>query len=458
MPKVQTACPSCGQSVLVDINQVFDVGVDPQMKQNFLSGTFNFFQCQTCMHQGQLPLPLIYHDPEKELLLTFNPPDSRRTMEERENLLAPLLRQVTENLPKEKRKAYLFQPQTMLTMQNMFEKVLEADGITKEMLNAQEKKMTLIQRLLSISNEKQRELIRQNEDLIDAEFFMIFSRLAAMLPSDSKPEDVETFQTLQETILKETEFGRILKQRSEDLDAARFSLEQLGENLTREKLLILVLEAPNKGRVEALVRLARPGMDYMFIQMFTDKIEQTEDTEREKLIERRNMILRLTAEIDERIKEQVELARQNLEALLNADDIPQAITENINIIDDFFVQTVQEALNAAEKEDSTDRWDKLQQVRAVLEEIASPPEMKLIDEFSNYANDEAELKKIVAEHGVEITPRLIDFLTNLLGKVEESLALVQGEDKDQRQKLLENLNSIYQVVLLFSMEREMRNG
>jgi hypothetical protein len=50
---------------------------------------------------------------------------------------------VVNGLPTEKRKGYLFQPQTMFTYQTLIDKVLEADGITKEMIEAQQNESTL---------------------------------------------------------------------------------------------------------------------------------------------------------------------------------------------------------------------------------------------------------------------------------------------------------------------------
>ncbi|MEA2007537.1 MAG: CpXC domain-containing protein [Chloroflexota bacterium] len=458
MPKIQTACPNCGQPVLSDSIQVFDVGVDPRLKDILLSGRVNITQCQNCGYQGALPLPIVYHDPEKELLLTFSPPDAQSTMQQRESALAPLLRQVTENLAPEQRKGYLFQPQTMLTMKALVEKVLEADGITKEMLDAQEKKMHLFQRLMGVAADAQREIVKQEEALIDEEFFVLFSRLAEMLPPDADPGDIEKLQSLQEILLTETEYGREIKRKTEELEAAQASLEQLGKNLTREKLLSLVINAPNVERVEALTRLARPGMDYAFVQMFTDAIEQTKSPEREQLVERRNLILRLTNEIDEQINARGEAARKNVEAFLEADDIPQAVAANIGAIDDFFVHALKEALDFAHKEGNLERSAKLQQIFDAINEMASPPEMKLIEELLSHAGDEDELKKAIAARGDEITPRLFEYFAGLLGQVEESFKQLQGANKEQQQAALEGLNVVYQAVLRFSMEKKMREG
>ena len=69
MPKSQTSCPRCQQPVLVDIQQVFDMGSDPLAKQKLLSNVSNTLQCPSCGFQGMVPVPIIYHDPDKELML-----------------------------------------------------------------------------------------------------------------------------------------------------------------------------------------------------------------------------------------------------------------------------------------------------------------------------------------------------------------------------------------------------
>ena len=75
MPKTRIQCPNCQQPIIADINQLFDLSEDPSAKQRLLSGAFNVIQCPSCGYQGNATTPLVYHDPEKELLLTFVPPE-----------------------------------------------------------------------------------------------------------------------------------------------------------------------------------------------------------------------------------------------------------------------------------------------------------------------------------------------------------------------------------------------
>ncbi len=116
MTKTQVSCPNCRQPVVADVDQLFDVNADPSAKQRLLSGSFNLIQCKMCGYQGNLSTILVYHDPEKELLLTFVPPEIGLPRNEQERVIGGLINQVISKLPQEKRKGYLLNPQTTLTI------------------------------------------------------------------------------------------------------------------------------------------------------------------------------------------------------------------------------------------------------------------------------------------------------------------------------------------------------
>ena len=75
MPKTRINCPNCRQPILADIEQLFDVGQDATAKQRILSGAFNIASCPNCGFNGMVATPLVYHDPDKGLLLTYFPPE-----------------------------------------------------------------------------------------------------------------------------------------------------------------------------------------------------------------------------------------------------------------------------------------------------------------------------------------------------------------------------------------------
>ena len=55
--------------MIADVQQIFDVSVDPLDKERLLRGATNIAVCPSCGYQSQIAMPIVYHDPEKELLL-----------------------------------------------------------------------------------------------------------------------------------------------------------------------------------------------------------------------------------------------------------------------------------------------------------------------------------------------------------------------------------------------------
>lgn len=457
MPKIQTRCPNCQQPLVADVQQILDVGEDPSVREKLLQGTLNIAQCPSCGFQGQLPLPIVYHDPDKEMLLTFYPPSMDKTMEEKESEIGPLLKQVTENLPPEQRKGYLFQPQTMMTMQSMVKKVLEAEGITQEMIDQQQEKMSLLERLLQTEGESQVQMIRENQELIDREFFAIFSQIVQRMLSSQNQEVLQIVQELQDNLLAETEVGREIAQESAEIEAARSSLEELGDSLTREKLLELVAEAPGEGRVRALVSLARPAMDYQFLQLFTEKIEGSEGEERETLVERRNLILQLTKEIDEYVEKRLEDSRATLQKILESDSIQAGVMQHAPKIDETFLQVLTAEMEKAEQEDNQERLEKLQAILRIIQQISTPREYQLIDELLEAAEDEAKLEEALDAHEEDINQELIGYLANLISSLEQSIQNLSGEEKRQQENVLERVNKVHGKVLKRSMKKSFQS-
>ena len=119
MPQTQISCPNCKQPIMADVQQLYDVAQDPSLKSQLLSGMSNFVQCQLCGYQGSLATPIVYHDPDKELLLTYVPAEIGLPRDDQEKLIGGLINQIVDRLPAEKRKAYLFTPQAQLTIQGL---------------------------------------------------------------------------------------------------------------------------------------------------------------------------------------------------------------------------------------------------------------------------------------------------------------------------------------------------
>lgn len=446
MPKTATSCPRCRQPVVVDMEQLFDASSDPQAKQRLLSGNYNLIRCQNCGYEGNMAAPLVYHDVDKELLLTYFPPELGLPVNEQERLIGPMINQVVSRLPAEKRKAYLFRPQTMLTMQTMVEKILEADGITKEMLDEQQKRMNLLQRLLTTTSPESRvEVIKQEEGQIDAVFFNLLNRLIEATLQGGDQQGARQLALLQQELLQNTSFGRQLQDQAKEVEEAVRSLQEASRTgLTREKLLDLILDAPNDARFGALVSYARSGLDYEFFQILTQRIEQaTSDDEKQALSSKRDKILSLTREIDAAAQEQEKAYRDFLEQLLQQPDITVATEENMGAVNDMFVSIVDQEMEKARQASDLDRIGKLQQVINVIEKAsAPPPELELVQQLMSAETDEARTQ-LFKDNAEKITPEFIELLSNLSA---------QAGQQEQNPEVVEQIKTVYRAALRFAMQ------
>ena len=449
MPQTQIACPNCRQMIAANVEQLFDVTNDPQAKQRLLGGVSNMARCPHCWFQGRLATPIVYHDNEKELLLTFFPPELSVPLNEQEKIIGPLIKKVTDSLPAEKRKGYLLSPSPNLTYESMIKVILGNDGITPEMLKEQQDRVQIIERLLQASSPDVRaELIKQNINLFDEQFFALFSRLAQSAAQSGQEAIAKSMVELQKQLLEETEFGRGLKESVGELEAAQKSLQEAGKGLTREKLLELVIASPNDARLRGYISLARAGMDYQFFQLLTEKIDKTSGEEKTRLEALREKLLDLTNEMDKQIEARYKQAQEFVESILAQDDVAKAVRDNIDGFTQDSVDLVNQMLRQASEKNDYARMGKLQKMVEVLREVSTPPEVAFVEELLD-APDQAALEKMLEANKAVINDQFMQALIGLVAQVDQ--AAEQGNP--EAKALSEKINTIYKTALKFSMKQ-----
>ena len=454
MPQQRISCPQCRQPILANIEQLFDVTSDPSAKQRLLSGTANFARCQTCGYEGPLATPIVYHDNEKGLLLTFFPPELAIPVNEQERIVGPHITNITNGLPPEKRKAYLLNPQTFFTYQSMVERILGEDGITPEMLKGQQERVTLIEKLLSATSEDVRkELIKLNAALFDEQFFALFGQLAQAATASGQAEIAQQMAALEQTLLDETEFGQQIQSSMKEMEIAAQSLQALGEGLTRETLLDLLIDAPNKAREQALVSMARGGLDYNFFQILTDKVEGEKDADKRGQLEAmRERLLDYVNEIDKQVEARMKQALGFLNSLLAQDNIGAATQANLQSFDQQVVQALEAMLHKATEEKDEALLAKLQQVVAVLQDASGPlPEYEFIEQLLAAENSTA-LEKMIAENEEKVTDELLQTLGGIVAQAQGQEEKLSPQDIEMFAKM----EKVYGAALKFQMKKNMR--
>ena len=451
MPKSQTSCPRCQQPVLVDIQQVFDIGSDPLAKQKLLSNVSNTLQCPSCGFQGMVPVPIIYHDPDKELMLTFFPPDLNAPVNEQEKQVGPMINKIIDNLPKEKRKAYLLQPKSMLTFQTMIEKILEADGITKEMLEEQQKKIKLLEKLIQTPPADRLAIFEQEKETIDISFFSILSRIVESTMAQGDEKSQKPLLELQKQLFEHTQVGKDLFTQSKETESAIKSLQEASKDgLTREKLLELLENAPSDIQFSTIASFARSGLDYGFFQQLTEKIDSlSNEKEKNKLVTLRDKLLKITEEIDRQMQERMQSSKELLEKILSMENIEAEVEKSLNMVDDFFIQVLQSELTSARKDGNLVRIQKLERVMIVIEKASAPPEeMKLFESLLDFKN-EADLEKLISDNNEKIDQNFLDMMNTIVNQVQ---------NQKEQPELIEKVTRVYKAVLKYSMKKQMQSN
>jgi len=291
------------------------------------------------------------------------------------------------------------------------------------------------------------DIIKQEESLVDAEFFALFNRLTEASMASGDQNAARSLSELQQTLLTNTAYGRELQAQSQEIETAIADLRALGSDLTREKMLELVIDASSITRVRALVSLARPVMDYSFFQMLTEQIDSSSSEDQTRLSELRTQLLELTQEIDNQIEAHILEIRQLIDMILQAEDTNAAMSQSMPYVDEYFIQELNRILEEARNQGDLEKSSKLGKMAEVIEQAnAAPPELELIEEFLEAPDDQAR-EQFLKINDDKITPEFMEMMANIATQVQA------GDDKD----LAERVAAANRAALRYSMKRSMQS-
>lgn len=403
----RVTCPGCRNQFETPVEQVLDVRDDPGSKIRVLNGLLNVATCPHCGMRGALNLPFLYHDPDKELALVYMPLEAGRSDLDRQQAIGKLTSTVMDSLPPEERKMYLLQPQILLTLENLANKILEADGVTPEMIAQQKAKAELLQQMLDATSDQVLEaMIKENDDSIDIDFFRLLGLNLEMAQSAGRAADAQRVLALQSKLLEWSSEGRAISARSEMVEALR-------AQPTREKLLDLLTQAPDEPSRELLVTFGRPLLDYSFFQALTARIEAAPDeAEQERLKALRKGILDTRDRLDEAAQALYEDRVGLLQDLLLSDDPETLARRRSQELDETFLnmlaanmERVRASGDGAAVQALQSIWDLVMR----LTEESVPPELRLINRLVT-AESDAEVETLLQENHDLVTEQLVQFM------------------------------------------------
>ena len=403
----RVTCPTCGNQYQAHVEQILDVREDPSAKIRVLNRVVNAVVCPHCKARGALSMPFLYHDPDKELALVYMPMEAGHDNLQRQRAIGRFTSAAMGRLPPEERKAYLLQPQVFLTLDNLVNKVLEADGVTPEMIEEQKAKAALLERMLGASSDEVLEaIIRENDASIDVDLFRLLAMNLEIAEAGADTIGAQRLRALRGRLLEVSSEGKTVQARGK-------ALEALQAAPTRQNLLDLLSQASNEETRRMLVTLGRRLLDYRFFQNLTSQIDtSSNEREQERLTELRREILAIRDQLDEEARALYEARSELLRDLLLSDDPERLARRRFWELDGAFLDVLRTNLEQARTADQAEAVDALLAISGLVAQLAeesSPPELRLLDHLMG-AEDDADIEQILEANRDLVTERMVQVI------------------------------------------------
>lgn len=397
------ACPRCGNRFVVQLRTIVDVGEEPALKEEFLRGRVNYARCPKCGAGGILSTPLVYHDPDKELLIAYAPQELQMAADQQEQVIGSLVNVVMDRTPQEKRKGYFLQPKTALTMESAMEMILEADGVSKEVLERQRAVYRLINQLLvNLDDEKTLDsLVEEHRQELDYEFFLTLSSMidSAEEEGDDEPAPEGDGEGREDGTAR----LRTLRERLLERVTPRMP-KVAAQGASYDDVIQVLREAEPGDALLTAVALNRARLDYGFFQALTAKIDAAraagDTAEADALTDLRKRINEALDQQNALLREAEDRANLLIMDLLDAERLDEAVRAHKDELDDLFLTLVHRYETAARQRGDERRAERMANLREaalnVIEEDL-PPDSRLINRLARAEYPDAT-SKVLEEH------------------------------------------------------------
>ncbi|MCB9457216.1 MAG: hypothetical protein H6671_14620 [Anaerolineaceae bacterium] len=417
-------CVQCRQPVRAVVHSLIDAQQEPEAKANLLSGRLNTAPCPSCGAMNSVMTPLLYHDGSKELLISYVPMEMGLSKDAQEKAIGDLMRQLTSNLGNGGFKGYLLQPRQALTIQGLVEQVLQADGVTPEMMEAQRERVRLVEMFIQSPEEKLPALVQEYDTKIDAGFFQTMTMIAQRTLEEGHQNLAHQILETQNQIVELSSYGQQMIAQSQlqevIVQEVVEAINAIGTAPKRSDFLNLAIQyAESEDRLQALVGLVRQVFDYEFFQEMTVRVGQAPAGERDKLTALREKLLEYCAMIDQQSQMAVQQAAQLLETLLTTPNPDEVIQANLQMFDSLFLQVTAANIQEAERRKDLATSGRLKAIYSkVIGALQAnmPPELRFINDVLS-AETEADAGALIAQHAHEFDEGLLEALDAVEGQI-----------------------------------------
>lgn len=422
MPSQMTlTCPACSTPFSAMVESIVDA-TDAEAKSRLLSGRINALRCPNCGTPVAVATPILYHDAAKELLIVFVPPELNLKQDQREKLVGDLMRDLTNRLPQHAMRGYMFTPRQALTMQGLIEQVLNADGVTPDMLERQRARVRIIESLLAADEGQLPDLIANFDDQIDIQLIQTMAMMAQRVLEDGRADVAEQIIAIQNAVVRGSSAGKAALAQEAVQEQVIAEVAAVVNTLpddpvaARDQILELVQQyVGDDARLQALVGMARPLFDYGFFEMLTAAIAAAPSDQRATLEATRDRLLDMSARVDQQAQAALQAAADFLRMVVGSPNPAAFIEANLDRVDETFLAVLEANLDDANK-----RGDRglLQRLNAVYEQAMGVirrtmrPELQLINALLSAPDDETA-SDLLAQNAVAMGAPLLQMMDNV---------------------------------------------
>ncbi len=413
----QLNCPRCRTPYLADVRQIVDVGREPQLKQQLLSGQLNVAVCPNCGAAGQIATPILYHDPAHQMFMVYIPQELNMPHHEQERFIGQMVQQVMNSVPQEQRKAYLLQPETILTMKTLMERVWGTEGVTPEMLEQQRKQQELLRTLITADYDVVDYLLKERGREITEEMISALRQALSQAEQAQAEKEMVKISNLLARLMTETTAGKRLQKQQIAMHKLQLDVKKADGQLTPEVLAKHVIaNADDPQLATAIAVTGQSALSYEFFTLLTQEVEKRQklggDVAAASIVHLREQLLQLYQNLQQQSRAILDRAEATLQAILNAPDKQAEIESRIEEIDDAFMYILGGRIQQAEQRGQTIEATALQHVQDTIVQMAEdqvPPELRFINELIEAGSDDA-MRQVLKNNPQMVHPEMLQML------------------------------------------------
>ncbi|MBE7550125.1 MAG: hypothetical protein HS126_03495 [Anaerolineales bacterium] len=374
---VPIVCANCRTQFNAPVVPIID-GQNPALKSAFLQGRLSAVPCPQCSFVNTLTIPMLYYDLEKELALVLAPNSLHLAGPDQEKMIGSLTNSLVNSLPSEQRKFYLLNPKVFLTFDSIIKAVLEADGITEEVLEAQKAKVKLLEEFLQVRDESAlQEKVKEHDAELDREFFEILTASMQAAQMEGNRAGAQALYALRSVLAELSSQGQ---QAVAEIDSSL----GLVHITSREDLLEKLQNAQSNEEFEAFTAAGHPLLDYTFFQQLTTKIDETakagDAKQAETLKNLRTKILDTKARQEEASRAALQKSVALLREVLQSRDPQKILAQKLDQIDESFFAVLSANIEEARRQNQNEAAQAMEMIgnmaMAMLQERLAAAEVE----------------------------------------------------------------------------------